>query len=121
MRLSNKYGGLQFFAGAPALDDVVINFDSHISKVVLTSSDYDSGKEWTTSGQAVFMGATDGQVGLFTVTLESGYVIDTVSFSADYATLDEKTDTTFTLTNGSGVWASPITITSKLGGGECNE
>lgn len=116
MRLSKKYGGIQFFA--PALGDVVINFDSHISKVVLTSSGYSSGVkyEWTASGQSVSCGAKDGQVGLFTVTLENGYVIDTVTFDTDYATLDEKTDTSFTLTNGSGVWAQPITITSKQGG-----
>lgn len=123
MRLSKKYGGLQFFA-IPAFGDVVINFDSHINKVVLTSSGYSAGikYEWTTSGQSVSLGATDGQVGLFTVTLESGYIIDTVTFDPDYATLDEKTDTSFTLTNGSDVWAQPITITSKQGGGgEYNE
>ena len=116
MRLSKKYGGIQFFA--PALGALVINFDSHISKVVLTSSGYSSGTkhEWTTSGQSVDCGAIDGQVGLFTVTLESGYVIDTVAFDTGFATLDEKADASFTLTNGSSVWGGPITITSKRGG-----
>lgn len=123
MRLSNKYGGLQFFA-TPALGDVVINFDSHITKVVLTSSGFSAGTkyEWTTSGQSVFLGVIDGEVYLFTVTLESGYIIDTVTFStAEGTTLNEKTDISFTLTNGSGILGTPITITSKLGGGEYNK
>lgn len=91
-----------------ALCDVTINFDSHITKV--TSPDT---YQWSTSGQTQ-SGLNAGSSGrTFTVTLEDGYIIDTVT-NTDADDVSNITSNTFTSTlNGDGI---PITftITSKL-------
>lgn len=119
MRLSNKYGGLQFFADAPA--DITMVFDSHITKVIgiLGSRTV----EWTASNTKKMSSAVDGTTYTFDVTLESGYIIDsvTLSDSDSYGSLVDKTDTSFSIVAGVGGIFQTVTITSKLGGGEYNE
>ena len=83
-----------------------INWDSHITKVVLGTI-----WEWTQSGQ------TDSQTGYpandFVVTLQDGYVIDTVTATNGF-TISNITDTTFHLNDGVDFMTEvTITITSK--------
>ena len=93
---------------APNIIFVTINFDSHISKVAYNVV------EWTTSGQEVQTTAVDGETGEFTVTLNNGYVLDTVTLGDDFsnATLSAKTDTSFSILFGN-TGGGTITITSK--------
>ena len=93
---------------APAIAFITINFDSHISKVTY------SGVEWTASGQSQQTAIVDGSTGVFTVTLDSGYVLDTVTLGSDFdnTTLSAKTDTSFSLLFGNTAGGT-ITITSK--------
>lgn len=104
---------------APQLGDVTINFDTHIKKVVATSSNWTTSYTWTTSGETLpgdmSLGAAYGQLVTFDVTLDDGYVIDTVTLgeTSSGATIKSKTDTQFVIENGSGIFGSPITITSK--------
>lgn len=93
---------------APAIAFITINFDSHISKVTY------SGVEWTASGQSQQTAIVDGSTGVFTVTLDSGYVLDTVTLGSDFdnTTLSAKTDTSFSLLFGN-TGGGTITITSK--------
>lgn len=104
---------------APQLGDVTINFDTHIKKVVATSSNWTTSYTWTTSGETLpgdmSLRAVYGQLVTFDVTLDDGYVIDTVTLgeTSSGATIKSKTDTQFVIENGSGIFGSPITITSK--------
>lgn len=100
---------------APAIVFITINFDSHISKVTY------SGIEWTASGQSQQTAIVDGSTGVFTVTLDSGYVLDTVTLGSDFdnTTLSAKTDASFSLLFGNTAGGT-ITITSKQGGGTNN-
>lgn len=93
---------------APAIAFITINFDSHISKVTY------SGVEWTASGQSQQTAIVDGSTGVFTVTLDSGHVLDTVTLGSDFdnTTLSTKTDTSFSLLFGNTAGGT-ITITSK--------
>lgn len=93
---------------APAIVFITINFDGHISKVTY------SGVEWTASGQTQQTAIVDGSTGVFTVTLDSGYVLDTVTLGSDFdnTTLSAKTDTSFSLLFGNTAGGT-ITITSK--------
>lgn len=93
---------------APAIVFITINFDSHISKVTYR------GVEWTASGQSQQTAIVDGSTGVFTVTLDSGYVLDTVTLGSDFdnTTLSAKTDTSFSLLFGN-TSGGTITITSK--------
>ena len=116
MRLSNKYGGIQFFASA--LGDLTVNFDSHITKAHIDCQA--GGFDFTTSGQTISLGAINDETVYFTVTLDTGYIIDTVSFGSPSEVSNvviEGDGTGFTFTNdGSGIFGTPITITSKRGG-----
>lgn len=115
MRLSNKYGGIQFFA--PTLGDLTVNFDGHITKAHIDCQA--GGFDFTTSGQTISLGAINGETVYFIVTLDTGYIIDTVSFgrSSEVSNVVIEGDgTSFTFTNDSGVFGTPITITSKRGG-----
>lgn len=98
------------FVGAPA--EITAIFDSHITKVVST----DLNIEFSTSGENTIAVTDYGTEYLFTVTLETGYVVDTVTLSdanTDYGTLTNKTDTTFTILSGVGGINQTITLTSK--------
>lgn len=95
---------LQLCAGN--IVETTINWDSHITKVALGTV-----WEWTQSGQ------TDSQSGYtsldFIVTLQDGYVIDTVTANNGF-TVSNITDTTFHLNDGSQPsYEVTITITSK--------
>lgn len=93
---------------APAIVFITINFDNHISKVTY------SRVEWTASGQSQQTAIVDGSTGVFTVTLDSGYVLDTVTLGSDFenTNLSAKTDTSFSLLFGN-TSGGTITITSK--------
>lgn len=97
------------FIGAPA--ELTINFDAHITKV---SGRFNGStlKEWTTSGSTQTGAANDGETYYFTVTLEDGYVIDTISGLADQVTIVSETE--FGIVADSGGIYGTITITSKL-------
>lgn len=98
---------------APNPGNIKINFDSHISKVIYNVNG-SFNAEWTTSGQTVATGIVDGATGQFTLTLDSGYVLDIVTLGSDfeYATLTEQTDTSFSLLFGNSTGGT-ITLTSK--------
>lgn len=99
---------------APQLGNLQINFDSHIKKVVATSSNWTTTYTWTTSGEEIFLGASYLQIVTFNVTLDDGYVIDNVTLDTSYeTTLESKNDKQFTIKCGSDILGSPITITSK--------
>lgn len=118
MKLSNKYGGLQFFA-VPAIANITINFDSNITKVVGLGfgTTNDTNLEWTTSGTSQRGSAYDGTTYTFNVTLASGYIIDQVTLSEpDETALGElvsTSDTSFKMLAGSGGLGQTITISSK--------
>lgn len=117
-----KIGGIKsvkdlMFPPAPA-ENITIIFDSHITKVVCESVDSPygtpyGGGEWTTSGQTV-NGIYDQDL-TYTVTLESGYVIDTVTSSEGGNLTIGADGLTFSGQVTSGNDAT-ITITSKQGG-----
>lgn len=100
----NNFINLQLWAGN--IVQTTINWDSHITKVTLADS-----WEWTESGQ------TDAQSAYstadFVVTLQSGFIIDTVTATNGYS-ISNITDTTFHLNdNGSVQDTTTITITSQ--------
>ena len=100
-------------AGEPTY--IILNFDNHINKVV---GDF-AGGEWTTSGQIKQVYAVYDTIITFAVTLDSGYVLDTVTLEDDFseATLSDKTDTSFVLSIDAAIGSTfIITLTSKLGG-----
>lgn len=86
----------------PAAKSITINFDTNISKVsyknemfVWTNGETKDGFDWSD---------------VFTVTLNSGYIIDTVT--ATHTSVTSQTDTTFTINSNIAV-GTVITITSK--------
>lgn len=98
---------------APAMVKVTINFDSNINKVVLIIDEQIY--EWTTSGQeSDYLALFDGTDYTFEVTLNDGYVLDTVTLlgNEQQGTLKSKTDNSFIITAGSGAIGN-ITLTSK--------
>lgn len=89
----------------PSPKGVTINFDSNISKVVyMGSGDY----TWTTSGETLSGFDWSGPFG---VTLNAGYVIDSITTN-NVTTVKSQTDTTFTIDDNFRTTAI-ITITSK--------
>lgn len=87
----------------PAGQTAQIFFDSNIIKVTADLNNI----EWTTSGET-----KTGVIGSnFTVSLNSGYIIDTIACTN--CTLGTQQDTTFTMTDLATTQTSIITITSK--------
>ena len=100
---------------APAMVQVTINFDSNITKVALILDEETVTYEWTTSGQeSDYLAFIDGTDYTFKVTLNDGYVLDTVTLLGNelQGTLKSKTDNSFIITAGSGAIGN-ITLTSK--------
>ena len=94
----------------PAICFITINWDSNITKVVGLGNEFSNGVELQTAGQ-------DGTDYTFEVTLNSGYVLDTVTLSSSdtaQGVLKSQADTSFVITAGSGGIAQTITLTSKL-------
>lgn len=124
MRLSNKYGGLQFFAPAKP-HPCTMYFDSHISKVYSPAGEYANytytAAEWTQSGQSVDSNYDYPRT--YVVTLDSGYIIDTVTIGGETTTETPVIADDGLSFSGEFSYGGPITITitSKLGGGEYNE
>lgn len=107
---------LQLHAGVPAPGFVTINFDNNITKVTAT---FESAAllVWTTSGSEHSGSVVDSTGYIFTVTLNSGYILDTVSFVPGHdagGELSGQSDTQFTLTAQSGGINGIVTLTSKL-------
>lgn len=90
---------------AGALKNCEFNFDSHITKI--TNS---AGISINTSG-STFSGTGLDMSGTYTVELENGYVIDTVTITN--GTLDSKTDNTLTISVNSNDDTTIVNITSK--------
>lgn len=114
-----RIGGTNDLMFAPALGSLTINFDSNITQVVVVASQgtvtcTESGSSYDNSTYK-FDYTPDPT---FTVTLNSGYIIDTITVSDDEwgGTVTKTSDNTFT---GSGICGGgncTITITSKQGG-----
>lgn len=103
------------FMPSPAF--LTINFDSNITKVVGknlgngTSGDI----EWTVSGEQQGA-ANDGTTYTFEISFVSGYIADNIQFvpNDSYSgTLTTQTDTSFSITAGSGGIGGTVTLTSK--------
>ena len=94
--------------------DCTVVFDANITKVTMTSP---KTVEWTTSGQNNSGGGyNDGELAKFTVVLNSGYVIDTITSSDTTATIQNITDSTFEVQPASfSTVYGTITLTSKQG------
>ena len=95
---------------APAKASITINWDSNIIKVVGLDTEFSNGVMSQSS-------AYDGNDYTFEVTLNSGYVLDTVTLSysdAAQGVLKSKTDNAFIITAGSGGINQTITLTSKV-------
>lgn len=93
----------------PAICFITINWDSNITKVVSLGNEFSNGVELKTAAQ-------DGSDYTFEVTLNSGYVLDTVTLSSSdtaQGVLKSQTDTSFVITAGSGGITQTITLTSK--------
>lgn len=86
----------------PAAKSITINFDTNISKVSYKNEMF----VWTNGETKYGFDWSD----VFTVTLNSGYIIDTVT--ATHTSVKSQTDTTFTINNDIAVGVV-ITITSK--------
>lgn len=108
---------LQLYAPAPA--NITINWGSNIIKVVGKHLHAGSGEDITyTNGQAQIGSVNDGTDYIFEVTLNSGYVLDTITLSQNdpeniHGVLKSKSDTSFVITAGSGGIEQTITLTSK--------
>jgi hypothetical protein len=89
----------------PSPKGLTINFDSNISKGFYAGS---GGYTWTTSGET--LSGYDWS-GLFEVTLNAGYVIDSITTN-NVTTVKSQTDTTFQIDDNFRTTAI-ITITSK--------
>lgn len=88
---------------------ITINWDSNITKVVGLGNEFSNGVKLLTTAQ-------DGSDYTFEVTLNSGYVLDTVTLSSSdtaQGVLKSQTDTSFVITAGSGGISQTITLTSK--------
>ena len=93
----------------PAVCFITINWDSNITKVVGLGNEFSNGVELQSAAQ-------DGSDYTFEVTLNSGYVLDTVTLSSSdtaQGVLKSQTDTSFVITAGSGGIFQTITLTSK--------
>lgn len=90
---------------AGSLKDCKFNFDSHITKIT-----HNSGWTTNTSG-STFSGTGLDMSGTYTVELENGYVIDTVTITE--GTLDSKTDNSFTISVNGYDATTIVNITSK--------
>ena len=66
------------FLGEPS--SITMIFDSHITKIIYHGP---GNVEFTNSGERIIAQAYSGSEYLFTVTLEAGYVLDTVTLSND--------------------------------------
>lgn len=96
------------------LTQVIINFDNHITKVSVTDANNNT-YEWTTSGQTSdYLGFIDATDYTFNVTLNNGYVLDTVTLLENglQGTFKSKTNNSFTITADGGNIGN-ITLTSK--------
>lgn len=108
-----KVGKTEELKFVPDKDMRIINFDSHISKVVFNDV------EWTVSGEtkSVSMTGFDG-VNVATLTLADGYILDNVTFGGIFedCNLSTKTDTSFSFPCSFAGFGT-ITLTSKKSGG----
>ena len=97
----------------PAPNDLTIIFDENISKVELPSASL----VWSTSGETVATAGVDGTDYEFKVTLNTGYVIDSIMLddgSVPPAVLKSQTNNGFVITAGAGGLGGTYTITSKV-------
>lgn len=94
---------LQLYAGD--IISTTLNFDAHVSKVVLT------GTEWVSSGQS--LAVTSYPNNDFVVTLSDGYIINTVTTSTAGITISNITNNTFHMDSPGEIYEATITITSK--------
>ena len=110
-----KVGKAEELKFAPTVSLLKVNWDSNITKVVYRNS---SGGETTfTNGELKEM--TDfiqGHDYTFEVTLNSGYVLDTVTLGSsnpDFGVLKSQTDASFVITAGLDGINHAVTLTSK--------
>lgn len=93
----------------PAIMDTTINWDSNITKVSCYD-DATSPIDYTSSGEMKTLLANRTYTA--TVTLNSGYILDSVTSNEDGVTISNITDTTFAFQGITGTGPT-ITITSK--------
>lgn len=112
-----RIGGTNDLMFPPAMYNLTINFDSNITKVVINAQ---GGTVTCTESGSVYDNTTYkfdyGNPLTFEVTLNSGYIIDTVSVDSDGSSVTKTSDTTFEGEYICGGGDSTITITSKQGG-----
>lgn len=101
----------------PAPAQITINWDNNITSVVGKNMfNGTTGDVTFTNGEEVIASSYDGTDYTFEVTLNSGYVLDTVTLSSSdtkCGVLKSQTDTSFVITAGSSGISQTITITSK--------
>lgn len=101
----------------PAPAQITINWDNNITSVVGKNMyNGTTGDVTFTNGNEVIASSYDGTDYTFEVTLDSGYVLDTVTLSSSDTTcgvLKSQTDTSFVITAGSSGISQTITLTSK--------
>lgn len=100
----NNFINLQLCAGD--IIETTINWDSHVTKVTL-GEDIDI---WTQSGSVVAI--TGYPANDFNVTLNEGYILDTVT-ATNGITIRDITETAFHMDSPGEISATTITITSK--------
>lgn len=93
----------------PAIMDTTINWDSNITKVSVIEEG-GIGHEYTRSGEMTTLLANRPYTA--TVTLNSGYILDSVTTNEDGVTISNITDTTFIFKGITGTGPT-ITLTSK--------
>ena len=112
-----KVGESQTLKFAPSLTTYAMVFDSHVTKVSATDN-YSQTFEWTTSGQITdSMYAFNGVAQVFNVTLQDGYIINTVTSDETGSSISIAPDGTSFITKLLGENADSgtvtVTITSK--------
>ena len=94
------------------ISDIKMTWDSNITKVVGKGLRSSGDVTFTTSGEYGTVEVDDNTDYTFEVTLNSGYVLDTVTLKSDYVVLKSQTDTSFVITTSVSGDAT-ITLTSK--------
>lgn len=107
---------LQLYA-PPNPSQLTINWDSNITAVIGKNLFNGTTSDVTfTNGEVANTGANDGVDYTFEVTLNNGYVLDTVTLnnsSSSLGVVKSQTDTSFVITGGNGGIGGTITLTSK--------
>lgn len=105
-----KIGKAEELMFAPELGEVTINWDSHIisCNTTISSTTYN----WTESGESNVVTYNKPYAYTINVVLDSGYILDTISWVSDSSEVSGSTENSVTLSSNGSI-AGTLTLTSK--------